>query len=441
MPRYTPLLSGFPQPPSIFTIQSNGTGASLVNTLLGTPLSGLYLINQSKADNLGVQLSPPITWEGSGLNTTTNGPKVITFRSYIQPVSAATNPTANWILESSVGGGPFNRCLTIDNTGNLYTGTPTGGTFGTITAASGIFNSPSGFNMILAPAGTQSIILGTVAAATTFLTINNKGNSTNVTTWTNGSNGVIAQMTNSGWLSLGGSTPASVLNVISGAIGTTFTTSSGIFLQNRNTSTGSAQQISPPLVWEGQGWATTGSGASMPVDFAAYVLPVQGTVLPTSEWHLQSSISGSVFTDVMKITNSGSLTISNLQIKAGTNLAAPIGLVSGSLLTTPLSGSIEFDNTHFYGTIGSTRYPLDQQVPAAMSSGQTTLVAGTKAITVTGTTTSSKAFISLVSPSNTSLTTIYQGVCTSNTITIQANIAAGTINTADTSVVNYLVIF
>jgi len=74
------------------------------------------------------------------------------------------------------------------------------------------------------------------------------------------------------------------------------------------------------------------------------------------------------------------------------------------------------------------------------SVGQTTLVSGTKAITVTGTTTSSRCFINLVTPSGVTLTTTYQCVCTANTITIQANVAAGTINTADGSTLNYWIV-
>lgn len=72
--------------------------------------------------------------------------------------------------------------------------------------------------------------------------------------------------------------------------------------------------------------------------------------------------------------------------------------------------------------------------------GQTTLVSGTKAITISGLTTSSRAFVQLVSPSGTTLTTSYQAVCTSNTLVIQANVAAGTINTADGSLCNYFII-
>jgi len=72
--------------------------------------------------------------------------------------------------------------------------------------------------------------------------------------------------------------------------------------------------------------------------------------------------------------------------------------------------------------------------------GQVALVSGTKAITITGVTTSSRAFVQLVSPSGVTLTTQYQAVCTSNTLTIQANVAAGTINTADGSLLNYFIV-
>lgn len=56
-----------------------------------------------------------------------------------------------------------------------------------------------------------------------------------------------------------------------------------------------------------------------------------------------------------------------LQLQAGTSVAgtAPLKLTSSStnLLTTPETGAIEFDGTHLYCTIGTTRYQLDQQNP------------------------------------------------------------------------------
>lgn len=73
-------------------------------------------------------------------------------------------------------------------------------------------------------------------------------------------------------------------------------------------------------------------------------------------------------------------------------------------------------------------------------SGQTTLVAGTKAITIPGLTTSSLGFVQLVSPSSASSTIQYKAVCTANTLTITALVAAGTINASDVSTVNYAIL-
>ncbi len=72
--------------------------------------------------------------------------------------------------------------------------------------------------------------------------------------------------------------------------------------------------------------------------------------------------------------------------------------------------------------------------------GQTTLVAGVKAITINGLTTSSRAFYTFVSVGGTVTTTWqYKLVCTSNTLTITAIDNTGATNTLDTSVLNYTV--
>lgn len=73
-------------------------------------------------------------------------------------------------------------------------------------------------------------------------------------------------------------------------------------------------------------------------------------------------------------------------------------------------------------------------------SGQTALVAGTKAITIQGLTTASLGFVQLVSPSSASSTIQYKAVCTADTLTITALVAAGTINASDVSTVNYAIL-
>lgn len=72
-------------------------------------------------------------------------------------------------------------------------------------------------------------------------------------------------------------------------------------------------------------------------------------------------------------------------------------------------------------------------------SGQVALVSGTKAVSIANVTTSSRCIVTLVTPTGVSLTVSHQCVCTSGTITLQANVAAGTINTSDTSTFNYWV--
>jgi len=71
--------------------------------------------------------------------------------------------------------------------------------------------------------------------------------------------------------------------------------------------------------------------------------------------------------------------------------------------------------------------------------GQVALVAGTKAVAVPGTKATSKAFIQLVTPANAANTVERQAVCTVDTLTITALLAAHTINAADTSTVNYII--
>lgn len=62
-----------------------------------------------------------------------------------------------------------------------------------------------------------------------------------------------------------------------------------------------------------------------------------------------------------------------LHLPAGTATAntAPLKLVTGTALTTPEDGAIEYHGSHLYFTIGSTRYQLDQQGAGGGISGLT----------------------------------------------------------------------
>jgi len=137
----------------------------------------------------------------------------------------------------------------------------------------------------------------------------------------------------------------------------------------------------------------------------------------------QDSTSAGVF-NVKGQTDTSLIITDNVNNRVGIGTAAPTKKLG-------VSGDISLE------TAGNRLY-IKEGTNGMV--GQTTLVAGTIAITISGVTTSSRAFVTLVTPNTTTLTTTYQAVCTANTLTIQANIAAGTINIADVSTLNYLVI-
>lgn len=92
-------------------------------------------------------------------------------------------------------------------------------------------------------------------------------------------------------------------------------------------------------------------------------------------------------------------------------------------------------------SVAAVTAAINSAVPGVVSSGQTTLVAGTKAITISGLTTTNKAIVSLVAQGGTSTGVFeFAGVCTSGTLTITAVDVTGTKVATDTSVVNYFIL-
>ena len=75
-----------------------------------------------------------------------------------------------------------------------------------------------------------------------------------------------------------------------------------------------------------------------------------------------------------------------LHLKGGTVAAntAPLKLTSGINLTTPEDGAVEYNGTHFFATVGATRYQLDQQSPASFTGSLAGDVTGTQSATVVG---------------------------------------------------------
>lgn len=78
-------------------------------------------------------------------------------------------------------------------------------------------------------------------------------------------------------------------------------------LVNPTAAAAGAQQVSPSLVWEGQGWKTDATAASQAVAYRAHVEPVQGSSAPSGEWHLEASINGGAYSTLISVYSNGSL--------------------------------------------------------------------------------------------------------------------------------------
>lgn len=133
------------------------------------------------------------------------------------------------------------------------------------------------------------------------------------------------------------------------------TPTDGLQLQNTTVAAAGAQQVSPAIRLTGQGWKTTATAGSQPVDFRMYNLPVQGSTNPTANFTIDSSINGAAFSNALSLTSTGSLTVpGNMTIGGGGRLS----WLTRSNITSPADGQItllnaalsDFNRLQFGGT-------------------------------------------------------------------------------------------
>lgn len=88
-------------------------------------------------------------------------------------------------------------------------------------------------------------------------------------------------------------------------IGTTQTNGHGWWLANTTAAAAGAQQISPSLVLEGQGWKTNATAASQSVKWAVDVLPIQGTANPSSRLLFKTSVNSGAYSTLFQLDETG----------------------------------------------------------------------------------------------------------------------------------------
>lgn len=124
-------------------------------------------------------------------------------------------------------------------------------------------------------------------------------------------------------------------------LGTTQTNGAGLWLANTTAAAAGAQQRSPGLVLEGQGWKTNATAASQSVKFIMDVLPIEGGASPTSSLIFGNSINGGAYSNMITISSSGSLTFNQSAGVLNTNNIAS----NGSSLALNLNYGVNGINT------------------------------------------------------------------------------------------------
>lgn len=120
---------------------------------------------------------------------------------------------------------------------------------------------------------------------------------------------------------------------------------------------------------------------------------------------------------------------------ASTGAATTIAFSIGGTAVTNETARVDSNGVHFFQPLMGISYKVQTNGLV----GRTTLVLGTKAITITGLTTSHKAWVQLQAVGGT-IAAQYRAVCTANTLTIDAITAGGIVQTLDTSTLEYICI-
>lgn len=121
---------------------------------------------------------------------------------------------------------------------------------------------------------------------------------TQVAYWTSAT--VIAGNANFTW--------ASNLLTLTGAPASN-TVADGLLVTDTTAATAANQQYSPAIRLTGQGWKTTATAASQPVDMRAYLVPVQGTTNPSSYLSFDQSINAGAFSNILSLFSSGGMAL------------------------------------------------------------------------------------------------------------------------------------
>jgi len=306
----------------------------MVFTNLGTTQTdgaGIYLQNQQAAANNAQQISPAITFEGSGWGITGGAPQVVKLIQDILPVQG-NNPSITWRLRTSINGAAYADLMTLNST-NL--------------------NFPSGVN--IQQGGTTRITVDPAAGGAITFT-----QSAVSSLWTPALTSIVGNYTSltlntafiardfrgATWTWADGTVPTQIFNYFKA------------FTANKLTTSATFTDI-----YNGY-----------------FEKSIQGTsVTFTRNWGIGTNgnlqVQGSAFVGAASI-----LPTALLHLAAGTATAstAPLKLTSGTNLTTAEAGAFEYDGTSlFFTRTGTTRESILTSAGGASAPSTSSLTAFT----------------------------------------------------------------
>lgn len=181
-------------------------------------------------------------------------------------------------------------------------------------------------------------------------------------------------------------TTTNTIKYVFNSLGTTPVNGAGLWLANTTAAAAGVQQISPSIVWEGQGWKTNAVAASQSVRFKEDVLPVQGLSSPAATWRLQYSINGGVYNNMATADSNGSwtfytngssgtVTLSDSQLVFSSSMAMSSG--GDVLVTSGSSTSISTFNASFTNS-GPIAIFTGSGTSGNAGSGDVSIYTGTK---------------------------------------------------------------
>ncbi|MET0392683.1 MAG: hypothetical protein ABW019_06060, partial [Chitinophagaceae bacterium] len=140
----------------------------------------------------------------------------------------------------------------------------------------------------------------------------------------------------------------------------------------------------------------------------------------------QLNIGNWIYGDNGKIGINVSTPTANVHLAAGTSTAttAPLKFTSGTNLTTPENGAVEYDGTNYFATSGSTRYVLSKTLTAtsALNFGSTSAQSSSDlTITITGAADGDAVSLGVPNAAVNANSSYTAWVSASNTVTVRFN--------------------